>query len=161
MLGSVNLVLASAPPRNNLLFYTNYHMKAANVILLQLRFMFQNCKWHRAVHICLVLGNNPSSSSPFLIFALHFTGKYHLFYLLLLVPSINILLQIQNQLSIWDSGVVRNIIGSCKTYPLRMKLDFAGWLTAVDGAGLLELPNGTLLKQSFKQNILNFNTAQQ
>lgn len=67
LLGSVNLVLASAPPRNNLLFYTNYHMKAANVVLLQLCFMFQNCKWHHAVHICPFSGNNPSPSSPFLL----------------------------------------------------------------------------------------------
>lgn len=73
---SVSLVLAGAPLWNNLLFYMNYHMKAANVILLQLCFMPQNCKWYRAVHSCPVSGNSPSPSSLFLLFAPHCSGKY-------------------------------------------------------------------------------------
>lgn len=125
---SVSLVLAGAPLWNNLLFYMNYHMKAANVILLQLCFMLQNCKWYRAVHICPLSGNNPSPSSPF--FLPHIAVENIVSFLFILPDQLlhfnkYLLLQMWKQLSIWDSDAVRNI-GSCGTYPLRMKLVIAG-----------------------------------
>ena len=118
LLGSVNLVLAGAPPRNNVLFYTNYHMKAASGVLLQLCFVFQNCKWHHAVYVCLISGSNPSPSSPFLI-SFCPTSQWEIlppcFNLLKQHPPFNkyLLFQIWKQLSIWDSDPVRNTMRSC------------------------------------------------
>lgn len=152
---SVSLVLASAPLWNNLLFYMNYHMKAANVILLQLCFMLQNCKWYRAVHICPVSGNNPSPSSPFLLFVLHCSGKYCLLPFLCQIStftSINICyFRYENSFQS-EILMLLEILG-------HMGLILWGWNCVLQlGSWSLETSEWW---ESLQTKFLNFNTAQQ